>query len=158
MKKQLYNLSRAGKRLMGFARTNLFKRLESSGYSFLLSLSRHILRNFIFQYALKNNLPIPIGGQEANLLDEFFDDMDYDSNGNNHNNILFEEKAYYNLAKEVYILFSGSQKNKFDWLPANFFKPELEIELANDSLKLLSILTAWKKLGSQKRQTIKCVI
>ncbi|MFH1825515.1 MAG: phospholipase D-like domain-containing protein [Candidatus Firestonebacteria bacterium] len=32
------NLSRAGKRLMGFCRTNLFKRLESSGYSFLLSL------------------------------------------------------------------------------------------------------------------------
>src|SRR5690606_18714661 len=48
------NLSRAGKRLMGFARTNLFKRLESSGYSFLLSLSRHILRNFIYQYALEN--------------------------------------------------------------------------------------------------------
>ncbi|RPH90860.1 MAG: NgoFVII family restriction endonuclease, partial [Calditrichaeota bacterium] len=29
------NLSRAGRRLMGFCRTNLFKRLESSGYSFL---------------------------------------------------------------------------------------------------------------------------
>src|SRR5690606_7303874 len=41
----MQNLSRAGKRLMGFCRTNLFKRLESSGYSFLLSLSRHILRN-----------------------------------------------------------------------------------------------------------------
>lgn len=137
------NLSRAGKRLMGFARTNLFKRLESSGYSFLLSLSRHILRNYIFQYALKNDLPLPIGGQEANLLDEFLDDIDYDSTGDNQNNILFEEKAYYNLAKEVYILFSGTQKNKFDWLPANFFKPELESELDNDSLKLLSIL----KLG-----------
>src|ERR1019366_4864941 len=45
------NLSRAGKRLMGFCRTNLFKRLESSGYSFLLSLSRHILRNYVFVYA-----------------------------------------------------------------------------------------------------------
>ena len=30
------NLFHAGKRLMGFCRTNLFKRLESSGYSFLL--------------------------------------------------------------------------------------------------------------------------
>ena len=138
------NLSRAGKRLMGFARTNLFKRLESSGYSFLLSLSRHILRNNIYQYALKNNLPIPIGGQEANLLDEFLDDIDYDNSENNYNNILFEEKAYFNLAKEVYILFSGSQKNKFDWLPANFFKPELELDLSNDSLKLLSILQLGK--------------
>lgn len=140
----IINLSRAGKRLMGFARTNLFKRLESSGYSFLLSLSRHILRNNIYQYALKNNLPIPIGGQEANLLDEFLDDKDYDNANHNNNNILFEEKAYYNLAKEVYILFSGSQKNKFDWLPANFFKPELEGDLSNDSLKLLSILQLGK--------------
>jgi superfamily II DNA or RNA helicase len=140
----IINLSRAGKRLMGFARTNLFKRLESSGYSFLLSLSRHILRNNIYQYALKNNLPIPIGGQEANLLDEFLDDIDYDSTNHNNNNILFEEKAYYNLAKEVYILFSGSQKNKFNWLPSNFFKPELELDLSNDSLKLLSILQLGK--------------
>lgn len=139
----IVNLSRAGKRLMGFARTNLFKRLESSGYSFLLSLSRHILRNNIYQYALKNNLPIPIGGQEANLLDEFLDDIDYDTI-NSNNNILFEEKAYYNLAKEVYILFSGSQHSKFEWLPSDFFKPELEIELSNDSLKLLSILQLGK--------------
>ncbi len=55
------NLSRAGKRLMGFCRTNLFKRLESSGYAFLLSLSRHILRNFVFIYALENRLALPLG-------------------------------------------------------------------------------------------------
>lgn len=149
-KTTIENLSRAGKRLMGFARTNLFKRLESSGYSFLLSLSRHILRNFVFQYALENKLPIPIGGQEVNLLDEFLDDMDYDGSSNNNNNILFEEEAYYKLAKEVYELFSGTQKNKFDWLPANFFKPELENELKNDSLKLLSILQLGKDWDPKK--------
>ena len=33
--RQIDDLSRAGKRLMGFCRTNLFKRLESSGASFL---------------------------------------------------------------------------------------------------------------------------
>ena len=37
-KRQIENLSRAGKRLMGFCRTNLFKRLESSGASFLQSV------------------------------------------------------------------------------------------------------------------------
>ena len=132
------NLSRAGKRLMGFARTNLFKRLESSGFSFLLSLSRHILRNYIYQYALENNLPIPVGGQEANLLDEFLDDKDLDE-GNN-NNIYFEAAAYYSLAYEVYQLFSGSQKNKFDWIRSELFKPELKEELNNDSLRLISIL------------------
>ena len=30
---------------MGFCRTNLFKRLESSGAAFIQSIERHILRN-----------------------------------------------------------------------------------------------------------------
>src|SRR3990170_4664894 len=41
--KVLQDLSRAGKRLMGFCRTNLFKRLESGGQAFLQSIERHIL-------------------------------------------------------------------------------------------------------------------
>jgi hypothetical protein len=55
------NLSRAGKRLIGFCRTNLFKRLESSGHAFLLSVRRHIVRNYIFLHALENGLPLPVG-------------------------------------------------------------------------------------------------
>ena len=57
--RQLQDLSRAGKRLMGFCRTNLFKRLESSGQAFLQSVERHILRNFIFLHAIENDLPLP---------------------------------------------------------------------------------------------------
>jgi superfamily II DNA or RNA helicase len=137
------NLSRAGKRLMGFARTNLFKRLESSGYAFLLSISRHILRNYIYLYALENGLPIPIGGQEANLLDEFLDDKDYDD-PNNQKNILFEEDAFKKLAKEVYELFSNTNKNRFDWLRADFFNKELINHLTSDSKNLLKILLLGK--------------
>lgn len=74
--KTLQDLSRAGKRLMGFCRTNLFKRLESSGQSFLLSVERHILRNYIFLHAIHNGLPIPIGTQGAELLDSRFFDED----------------------------------------------------------------------------------
>src|SRR6266699_3769604 len=43
---RLANLSRAGKRLMGFCRTNLFKRLESGGPAFIQSVASHVLRNF----------------------------------------------------------------------------------------------------------------
>ena len=63
------DLGRAGKRLMGFCRTNLYKRLESCGESFLLSMERHILRNYLFAYALTNNLELPIGTQEPWMLD-----------------------------------------------------------------------------------------
>ena len=65
----LGDLSRAGKRLMGFCRTNLFKRLESSGHAFMLSVERHILRNFICLHAIENGLPLPIGTQDTGLLD-----------------------------------------------------------------------------------------
>jgi len=79
------NLSRAGKRLIGFCRTNLFKRLESSGHSFLLSVRRHILRNFIFLHALEKGLPLPLGTQDAGLFDTRNVDEDTDSSlfGNN---------------------------------------------------------------------------
>ncbi len=54
---------------MGFSRTNLFKRLESSGYSFILSVQRHILRNYVYLHAIENNEPLPIGTQDVEMLD-----------------------------------------------------------------------------------------
>jgi hypothetical protein len=75
----LGNLSHAGKRLMGFCRTNLFKRLESSGAAFLQSLERHILRNYVYLHAIDQDLPLPIGTQDAALLDETGNDEDEDS-------------------------------------------------------------------------------
>ena len=67
--KVIQDLSRAGKRLMGFCRTNLFKRLESSGQAFLQSVERHILRNYIYLHAIDSGLAIPIGTQDAEMLD-----------------------------------------------------------------------------------------
>ena len=77
-KKQLEDLSRAGKRLMGFCRTNLFKRLESSGQAFIQSVERHILRNYVFLHAIEKGLPLPIGTQDAALLDSRVHDEDED--------------------------------------------------------------------------------
>ena len=74
--KTLDGLSRAGKRLMGFSRTNLFKRLESGGPAFIQSLERHVLRNFIFLHAIENGLDLPLGAQDAELLDASTGDRD----------------------------------------------------------------------------------
>ena len=54
---------------MGFFRTSLFKRLESSGPVFIQSLEQHALRNYVFLHALGNDLNIPIGTQESALLE-----------------------------------------------------------------------------------------
>ena len=47
------DLERSRAHPKGFCRINLFKRLESSGFAFLMSIQRHILRNFIFIYAIR---------------------------------------------------------------------------------------------------------
>ena len=54
---------------MGFCRTNLFKRLESGGPAFIQSVERHILRNYVYLHAIEHGLPLPLGTQDAELLD-----------------------------------------------------------------------------------------
>jgi superfamily II DNA or RNA helicase len=76
--KALQDLGRAGKRLMGFSRTNLFKRLESGGLAFLQSVERHVLRNFVYLHAIENGKPLPIGPQSIELMDSRINDDDED--------------------------------------------------------------------------------
>jgi len=142
----IQNLGRAGARLKGFARTNLFKRLESSGYSFLLSISRHILRNYIFIYAIENKLPIPIGKQDANMLDDYLEDQDIETTETVEEkiNLLLSDEAYYNQAQKVYDLFSLTYKNRFDWINSQLFSINLKNALIDDSRDLLKILELGK--------------
>lgn len=143
----MLNLSRAGRRLMGFARTNLFKRLESSGFSFLLSLSRHILRNYLFVYALQNHLPIPIGKNISQNLDEYLEDSDPDNDGEDSNllNLILKEETYLKKAEELYKLFeSDSYKKRFDWIRSEFFNNALTAELISDSKEIIRILSFGK--------------
>ena len=140
------NLSRAGKRLMGFCRTNLFKRLESSGYSFLLSLSRHILRNFIFVYAAENNLPIPIGKNIVENLDDFIEDNDTDADGEDNSiSFILNEEVYLKQAKQVYDLFAGKYKNRFEWIRSDLFISDLKKSLISDGREIIKILSVAKE-------------
>jgi hypothetical protein len=143
------NLSRAGKRLIGFCRTNLFKRLESSGHSFLLSVRRHILRNFIFLHALENGLPLPVGTQDSSLFDTRTDDHDSDSP-------LFgdeETKAeapteitartledFRKASATAYSLLKTEHGSLFDWLRPELFTKALARHLKQDAERMFSIL------------------
>ena len=146
------NLSRAGKRLMGFCRTNLFKRLESSGYAFLLSVNRHILRNYIYIYAIENKLPFPIGSQESGILDSFMDDVDPDDAGKGSEavKLLLDKESYYVEAEKLYNLFSGSWEKRFQWIRSELFNKDLINLLLNDSQELLKILKRAKNWNPEQ--------
>jgi hypothetical protein len=146
-------LSRAGSRLMGFCRTNLFKRLESAGPAFLLSIERHILRNYVVLHALENGLDIPLGTQGAELLDtRYYDEdpedtlgvEDEDENGEEATptitNHLRSEADYRARATEVYAAYSGPLKTRFKWLPSSFFIKDLAKHLKADAKALIEVL------------------
>jgi superfamily II DNA or RNA helicase len=152
------NLSRAGKRLMGFCRTNIFKRLESSGYAFLLSIGRHILRNFVYVYALENNLPLPIGPQEANLLDEFLDDEDLDpSNNSSTLSLMLKEDQYYEQASAVYNIYKSEHEQRLDWIRSEFFNTDFKKSLIADARELLKVLEIAKTWDADKDRQLKAL-
>jgi len=172
----LANLSVAGNRLMGFCRTNLFKRLESSGHCFLLSVERHILRNFIYLHAVDNKLELPIGTQDAGLLDTRTNDSDedglFDGNGSSGGGLLRSEKDFRERASAIYKIYAESNRSRFGWIRPVFFKKELGESLLRDSRALFKIFgkcNAWDpnkdtklkaliKLVSEKHKTDKVLI
>ena len=166
----LNDLSRAGKRLMGFCRTSLFKRLESSGHAFLLSVERHALRNFIFIHAIEQGLNLPIGSSDAGMLDSQSYDGDADADAGDPFErdegaatlaILSREPLrtaaqFQKRAAQVYDTLAQDFASRFRWLPARHFRRDLSEDLLRDSeqlLKLLQQVGDWKanedaKLGA----------
>ncbi|MFZ0959772.1 MAG: helicase-related protein [Terriglobia bacterium] len=149
--KEIKMLSRAGKRLMGFCRTNLFKRLESGGPAFIQSLERHVLRNFIFLHAIENSLPLPIGTQGAEYLDAKLGDKDIDDllaeteddDGNGAGdtaNVLRDEAEFRERAVQVYERYQTELFRRFKWMRSTLFLKTLETDLRNDAKALMQVL------------------
>lgn len=154
------NLSRAGSQLLGFCRTNMFKRLESSGYAFILSLSRHLLRNRIYEYAIKNGLPLPIGKQEMNFFDESILE-DEGLEGENSIEYSFNVANYETLAKQYYDKFAGQFKHRFSWIRSNFFKSTLLRDLEEDSARLTLVIESigtWDSSADRKLNALENLI
>lgn len=172
----LADLSRAGTRLKGFCRTNLFKRLESSGHAFILSVERHILRNFIFLHAIEKQLPLPIGTQDMGLLDTWANDQDSDlwePAGDNDDTDTaaadpgaglkqaLTEKDYRARAAEVYSTYSAQFRRRFKWLRPELFDDELTKDLTRDAKALMAVLQhtgAWDAGRDTKLQALLALI
>ncbi len=159
-RKLIENLGRAGKRLMGFCRTNLFKRLESNGFSFLQSIDRHILRNQIYLYAFENGLDLPVGVLDAGMLDIERVDEDADGLEADVEDVLdglFDEVAEEDgvpsdmaRAKSVYEQYVRDYRKRFKWIRPTLFKTKLAEDLAHDTQSLTELLSSQGAWESEK--------
>ncbi|MEM5364829.1 helicase-related protein [Paraburkholderia azotifigens] len=149
-RKFIENLGRAGKRLMGFCRTNLFKRLESSGFSFFQSIERHVLRNQIYLYAIENGLDLPVGVLDSGLLDSEHIDEDAEGLEGDPEDLLdgviqevtegIDAPDELARAQSIYHQYSNEFKRRFKWVRPALFKPSLAEHLAEDSRSLSELL------------------
>ena len=165
-KQQLENLSRGGKRLIGFSRTNLFKRLESSGHVFIQSVERHILRNYIFLHAIENDKPLPIGAQNAEMLDSrlydedadalnlisdpFEDDTEAQVDETSSQFVSYTTDAFKKRAAEIYHLYTTQYKSRFRWIRPDLFRRSLRKDLTDDAHALLEVLGQYGTWDAEK--------
>ncbi len=159
--RMLDDLSRAGKRLMGFCRTNLFKRLESSGLAFIQSVERHILRNYIFKYAIENGKPLPLGTQGAEVLDariydkdaddpyEMFDYL-FDDEDQQREHIASKGTNYSTISAKIYEDYEEHYHSRFKWISSHLFKDILLAELKKDIDVLHDVINKCGKWEASK--------
>lgn len=158
--KKLSDLAIGGFHLVGFTKSNLLKRLESSSEAFIKSISNHIMRNEVFVYALKNKLPLPIGTHNQKY-DDFDEEKDID---------LFEgidnldikvpdfETNFKEKAKIVYDMLIARYEHKFNWVRHHFFKAGLIKHLSEDIENLNSILINCGPVDPEKDSKIKRLV
>ena len=164
------NLSRAGVRMMGFCKSTFFKRIDSSGFSFLITLFRHILRNAVFIYAIDNKLKLPIS-DENTFPEDFIDDADINdifsnddeneayASGDNLIKIPNDMRVYMDKAKEYYNGLIG--KTNVQWIDSKYFKRTLKQQLKNDCEQLIAMIDlcdAWNPQVDQKLNELEALL
>ncbi len=170
--KQIFkDLERGHSYPMGFCRINLFKRLESSGFSFLLSIKKHILRNCIFLYAIENNKDLIVGDKNTDIISSAFEtDSDRgltnldNSSEEDDENALFNFYSYEDFlieAKNCYDKYEEKNSSSTKWIPSSYFKENLKNDLLEDINTLLSLLkksSDWNPLQDLKLKKLEKLI
>ncbi|MEU6227556.1 helicase-related protein [Streptomyces sp. NPDC047042] len=129
----------------GFVRIGLFKRLSSSGHSFILSLQRQRARNELFLYAIENRLPIPLGS----FSDKQFaiSDEDVEGDADLHGTIATRYQA---------LIASLSGKTK--WVNSTVFKSSLRRDLVRDNEAITMLLDRFGSWDSTRDSKINVLV
>ena len=161
-RRKLENLSRAGRRMMGFCRSTFYKRMDSSGLSFLLTLYRHALRNVLYLYAIENNKLLPVSDENA-LPEDYMEDVasqDTLFSAEEDTNVIIEgekisiptdKKVYEAKAVEYYAAIQN--KNAITWIDPKYFTSRLKKHLLQDFktiMKMFELCGDWAPMEDPK--------
>lgn len=129
----------------GFVRVGLFKRLSSSGHSFILSLQRQRARNALFIYAMDNGLDVPLGSFSDHQFG--LSDRDIDDETDLHGSM---DTRYTELQRKL----PASTK----WLSTKVFKSSLRKDLERDNRILTELLDSYGTWDATKDSKINALV
>ena len=98
-------------------------------------------------------MPIPIGKNISQNLDDYLEDSDIDDEDDEKNllKLILKEETYLSKAEELYNLYSNENyKSRFDWIRSGFFAPSLQTNLINDSKEIIKVLKIGKNWNPEE--------
>jgi superfamily II DNA or RNA helicase len=138
-KEILDDLERASGNLIGVTRTMLYKRLSSSGAAFLISLERHLLRNWVFLNAIRDVAELPIGHVEDTL---WIDDEGETEQilGDEYLAIDRSADQWSATARAAYRALAQKKSRAIRWIRSELFEDDLGQALEHDIEVLQGLL------------------
>jgi superfamily II DNA or RNA helicase len=149
------DLKTAQGNLLGFTRTMLMKRLASNGAVFMLSLQRHLLRNYLYLAALEQGTELPVGSVTDSQI--FLDKedglaIDIDLKDDGFNEVMTPEEWKALGSKALSDLMVRSPKSVL-WVRPALFTADLRVALERDTTvigNLLSRFGIWDQARDSK--------
>jgi superfamily II DNA or RNA helicase len=135
---------KASGHLSGFVRTGLFKRLSSCGNSFVISLQRHLARNEMWLYAIDNGLPIPVGSVLESMLDAGDGQITTNEEDEDLDSWAIKESG---RPQQDYETLKEKDPTGIEWVHADLFLPQLELDIQKDSEVLSKLLSAYGEVN-----------
>lgn len=137
------DLKTAQGNLLGFTRTMLMKRLSSNGAVFMLSLQRHLLRNYMFLTALKNGSEIPVGSvTDSQIFSDKEDglniDVDLEDDGIN---AVLTAKEWEALGSKALADLRLRSPKTVTWVRPELFTKDLRKALEADTAVITNLLS-----------------
>jgi len=149
--------------LLGFTRTMLMKRLSSNGAVFMLSLQRHLLRNYMYLIALREQSEIPIGSvTDSQMFSDKEDglgiDVDLEDDGINK---IISADGWEKLATKALTDLRARAPKSVVWVRSQLFSADFQKSIQTDTdviLGLLSRFGIWDQSRDSKLDALEELI
>jgi superfamily II DNA or RNA helicase len=147
--------------LLGFTRTMLLKRLSSSGAVFIVSLQRHLLRNYIYLAAIQQRSDLPVGTFDDSQV--FSDDDDWLDFAveNPGGQIPSTVAEWERLGKTAYLELRDRAPANVKWIRSKLFVSKLKAQIMEDNKVISDLLKqfgSWDHLNDTKLDALQVLL